>query len=100
MHGIEPQLLGGRVEVVVERRDDSIIIRVSDDGRGLNVEKRATGMTNGISHGVGMDNSRNRLRAVFGPQAGMQITENKPSGVVVELDLGELELDKVELGEI
>ncbi len=96
VHGIEPQVAGGRIELVVARRDKAVVIRVSDDGRGLNMEGQVTGLVNAGS-GVGMENSRNRLKAVFGRQAAMRITENKPSGVVVELDLGPIELDPLQL---
>jgi len=65
-HGIEPQLRGGSVELRVRRIDAApgqaatIELRVRDDGAGLAAQAQ---------DGVGLANSRERLRHAFGAGA-------------------------------
>lgn len=85
IHGIEPSMSGGNVEIKVSENDGVVSIIVSDNGRGLQETTQGSG--------IGMENTRNRLKAVFGEQAKMLVKENKPSGVIVELNLGLLDLN-------
>jgi sensor histidine kinase YesM len=62
-HGIEPQLRGGEVQVIARQVDGVFELRVLDDGAGL-----AAG-PGGVAEGVGLTNSRERLRHQFGPRA-------------------------------
>jgi hypothetical protein len=67
-HGIEPQLRGGEVRLQARRADGVFELHVLDDGAGLraaSVEREpGTGHT-----GVGLANSRERLRHRFGDDA-------------------------------
>lgn len=77
-HGIEPQSGGGEVVVNVKKQQDALILEVIDNGVGLNH------LSNHIGHGVGLDNIRQRLQALFGQQASLTISE-RPSGGVKSL---------------
>jgi len=66
-HGIEPQLHGGRVDVVARRRDGAFELRVLDDGVGLRAGAA------GLVEGVGLGNSRERLRHRFGDRARLRL---------------------------
>jgi len=65
-HGIEPQLRGGTVELSARRLDAAaggpaaVELRVRDDGAGLSAAAQ---------DGVGLSNSRERLRRTFGDTA-------------------------------
>jgi LytS/YehU family sensor histidine kinase len=59
-HGIEPLERGGVVDVVARRRVDILEIEVRDSGRGLPAEAPA-------HEGVGLRNTRDRLRQLYGP---------------------------------
>jgi hypothetical protein len=63
-HGIGPQLRGGLVEVRAVRSGDAVELCVRDDGAGL-----ATGW----HEGVGIHNSRERVRHQFGAAASLQL---------------------------
>lgn len=65
-HGIEPQLRGGEVRVVACRDGRAFELRVLDDGPGLAV--------GGAREGVGLANSRERLRHQFGDRAELTLT--------------------------
>lgn len=85
IHGIEPSVSGGKVEINVIESSGVVSIIISDNGRGLQETTQG--------NGIGMENTRNRLKAVFGEQGKMVVKENKPSGVIVELNLGTLDLN-------
>ncbi|MFG6468147.1 sensor histidine kinase [Roseateles sp. BYS87W] len=67
-HGIEPQLRGGQVTVTARRDGEHAVITVGDDGPGL-----APGWTDG----VGLSNTRRRLRAAL-PLATLTLTDTAP----------------------
>ncbi len=79
-HGIDPSEPGGRIEVCAARDDASgrIAVTVRDTGIGLSAKS---------TPGTGLVNLRARLAAVYGPQAGLTLRENAPSGVVAEIVL-------------
>ena len=67
-HGLEPQLHGGRLLVRARRDGAWLHLDVQDDGPGL-----ATGWTDG----VGLSNTRRRLRAAL-PRATLTLTDTAP----------------------
>jgi signal transduction histidine kinase len=71
-HGIAPRAAPGRVEVAAERADGGLRLTVLDDGVGL----RAGG---GGGTGVGLSNTRDRLRALYG-DAHRFTVESAPAG--------------------
>jgi sensor histidine kinase YesM len=77
-HGIDPSEAGGSVTISVAATDKQLQIIVADTGVGMSSSAQA---------GTGLDNVRQRLRALYGDRASLSVTENKPSGVVVELNI-------------
>jgi len=63
-HGIEPALRGGELRVQVRRRDDCCEAQVLDNGIGLAAD---------ASDGVGITNTRERLRHAFGEGALLRL---------------------------
>jgi two-component system LytT family sensor kinase len=57
-HGIESRTSGGRIEIVVERDGSWLRLRVRDDGPGVT--------ENATHSGVGLRNTRERLRTIYG----------------------------------
>ena len=78
-HGIDPSEEGGRIDVDVQRHGDRCVVRVSDTGAGM----REPG--NGL--GTGLSTLRERLRLVFGDEATLRVSAQRPRGVSAELDL-------------
>ena len=72
-HGIAPRAGPGTVEVAVERVDGTIVLTVQDDGVGL------TPGAGGGGTGVGLSNTRDRLRALYGEAHGFTV-EPVPAG--------------------
>ncbi len=73
LHGIEPSPAGGRVLVRAERSDETVRIRVTDDGVGMNPDT--------AGHGVGIANVRERLRTSFGASGTVALFEAPGGGV-------------------
>lgn len=77
-HGIDPSEEGGLIRVEVQRAAERCIARVSDTGVGL------SGGSQGL--GTGLDTLRERLRLSFGGDAQLRLKEQRPSGVIAEVE--------------
>lgn len=76
-HGIDPSIDGGRIEVGGARNEDgSVQLWVRDTGAG---------MAHTAAPGTGLSNVQARLKAWFGEAAALQLHEETPHGVRVEL---------------
>jgi signal transduction histidine kinase len=76
-HGLETLPDGGRIGLAARRSHDQLIIQVKDTGRGSGVLVS--------NSGVGLTNIRERLQAIYGEQASLELTENLPTGFIATL---------------
>ena len=84
-HGIEPLTEGGQVAVrAQETGTGELLIEVIDTGRGL---EAAAAAPSGEASGIGLVNLRQRLAAIYGPQAQLTLHPNTPRGTVARLRL-------------
>ena len=79
-HGLEPLPEGGTVKIVARREGDRLRIEVSDDGVGLRAGEAAR-------EGIGLANTRARLRALHGERASMELCAGEARGCAVVLEL-------------
>jgi hypothetical protein len=77
-HGLEPKPEGGEILIKAEIVHGKLNIVVADTGLGFG--KAATAGT-----GVGLANIRERLQLLYGREASVAVTENRPSGTVVTI---------------
>jgi signal transduction histidine kinase len=82
LHGIAQRNRGGRVEVRAERVDGSLVITVLDDGPGL-----PDGWEEGRSDGVGLSNTRSRLRRLYGARQRIEIANRAEGGLRLTLTI-------------
>lgn len=77
-HGIDPSLEGGRIEVggQADAASGRISLWVGDTGQGMSASAQP---------GTGLANVRTRLQALYGPGARLDLHEETPHGVHVEL---------------
>ena len=80
-HGLEPKVGAGRIDVIARRTDAGVEISVTDTGLGLPPEGEARKPVDAASGSYGLLHVRERLRAVYGPQATLTLTPQKPTGV-------------------
>lgn len=77
-HGIEPRPGPGRVEVVAHREGPDLVVRVVDDGAGLQP---------GLGAGMGLANVRAQLAQRFGQAATLRLDPAAGGGVVARIDV-------------
>lgn len=81
-HGLEPKIEGGRVDVSAAREHGCLTLIVSDTGLGLE-----QGQPPKTSGGVGLANVRERLHALYGARASLDLQPNHPCGLRAVLTL-------------
>ena len=82
-HGVAPRSAPGRVEVRAERKGGSLRLQVKDNGRGL----PAGGACATKGGGVGLSNTRSRLRQLYGAAYSFEIENDPAGGAVVTLEI-------------
>jgi two-component system, LytTR family, sensor kinase len=78
-HGFGEGVRGGRIRVLVARDGDMVRCEVVDDGRGV--------PGGGLREGVGISNTRARLRHLYGERFSLELLANPGGGVRVTLAL-------------
>jgi sensor histidine kinase YesM len=76
-HGLDPLQQGGKITLSALETDSHLELTVADTGQGL---------TNS-SGGVGLQNIRDRLAALYGKTAKLFFEENSPCGVIARIQL-------------
>lgn len=85
LHGVEPLAERGHIHVSIKRETDTLCVRVSDNGQGLNPASPAH---QSGGNGIGLQNVRERLTALFEADANLQIKENPLKGVTSQICIG------------
>ncbi|MEO8310783.1 MAG: histidine kinase [Caldimonas sp.] len=85
VHGLEPQIAGGRVRVGARSDGRSLVITVDDDGAGLAAPAGAVARRPGS--GTALANIRRRLEQAYGSNASLDIRAAQPRGVCAQLSL-------------
>ncbi|MEO8038111.1 MAG: histidine kinase [Betaproteobacteria bacterium] len=78
-HGLEPKIEGGSVHVLAAVDGDRLLLTVADTGVGRAEEVSPTG--------VGLSLVAERLTAIYGAGARMDITDNLPFGVKIVMSI-------------
>lgn len=79
-HGIGPRDAPGRVRITAQPVDGTLLLRVSDDGRGL-----PPGWSLAHAAGVGLSNTRQRLARLYGPAGALDVRGLTEGGVEVTM---------------
>ncbi|WP_195764060.1 sensor histidine kinase [Pseudoduganella rivuli] len=80
-HGLEPKIEGGHVAVGAALHDGALALTVQDNGRGPDAGPGKKG-TN-----VGLANTRERLRALYGDHASLTLEPAQPQGALARITL-------------
>jgi two-component system LytT family sensor kinase len=81
-HGIAPRAAAGTVGVSAARRDGTLELKVYDDGLGLKPRGDAGG---NAGEGIGLANTRARLRQLYGARQRFTVENREPQGVEATL---------------
>jgi sensor histidine kinase YesM len=80
-HGIGRSSTAGSISITACRVNDQVEIRIQDDGPGLAPANGAAG------GGIGLANTRARLRELYGDAAGLRVENGEQGGVVATMVL-------------
>jgi hypothetical protein len=80
-HGIARSVEGGVVQLSIQMQGSKVHFAVSDTGKGIN----GTPHEKLFTKGIGLENTRQRLRRLFGEE--LQVASNQPAGFAVSFSL-------------
>jgi two-component system sensor histidine kinase YesM len=106
-HGIDIEREDNRLNITINRYHQDILITVADNGHGIDPAKLAaiqaslsgfqssspilpassSGATPTTSGGLGLVNVNERIKIIYGPEYGIDISNNSSQGVVVTLKI-------------
>lgn len=89
VHGIEPSLKGGEIEISVKVEEENCHVSILDTGLGLAPNWQAS-VSSDKKHGIALRNIRQRLFLIYGDQAHFDIEnvyndQKQVSGCLVTL---------------
>jgi sensor histidine kinase YesM len=79
-HGLGKQRGVGRIEIEARREGDRVVLRVRDNGPGMDGGAPAR-------EGVGLRNTRERLAQLYGGEGGLVLRPAEGGGVEAEVSL-------------
>lgn len=80
-HGIAPRAEGGTLDIAARRDGDRLVLEVMDDGRGMEPGSA------GARGGIGLPNTRARLRHMYGDRQRLSVARREGGGVAVTIDM-------------
>ena len=91
-HGIARQTTSGRISIRALKKDGRLIMQVEDNGPGL----ESNGHPVGTSEGIGLNNTRARLKQFYGDDYQLEIANSSGRGVIVTLEIPAFEEASIE----
>ncbi|MBM7622855.1 PocR ligand-binding domain-containing protein [Sporohalobacter salinus] len=98
IHGLEPKDTSGKIEILSEETEDKLIIKVMDDGVGIEqdkireiIEAREREVTETHTSSMGINNVHQRLKHYYGSKYGVKIYSDKGEGTEVRISFPKLE---------
>jgi two-component system LytT family sensor kinase len=84
-HGVSPKVGGGSITIRSRRQGGNTIIEVLDDGMGMTEEALA----NALYGGIGLSNVNERLKVIYGSQAGLTLRSAVGEGTCATIEIPE-----------
>jgi signal transduction histidine kinase len=87
-HAIEPQAGAGKIELRSLRDNGRLVLQVADNGSGLKPDSaKAAARSDARREGIGLSNTRERLRKLYGVDQQFDLTANPTGGVTASLSI-------------
>ena len=81
-YAVTPREEGGSIMIAAKVHGGALMITVADDGPGL-----GNGDSKQKSSGVGLKNTRERLKQLYGEQQALTLAPNTPHGLVITINM-------------
>lgn len=81
-HGVESRLDPGVIRIEVEHVGSCLRLQVSDNGKGC-----ATGPNGEVIEGVGLTNTRSRLKELYGADGALELRSDRNQGFSAEITI-------------
>ena len=81
-HGFGANRTGGAVRIEAERKNDKLVLKVTDNGRGFPPDAPAQPV-----HGLGIDNTQRRLQHLYGTAHRLACTNPSGGGAAVVIEI-------------
>jgi len=88
IHGLECKTGDGQVEIRARRQESCIVITISDNGVGMDpgiVDLRVADKLKPYHHNVGLKNTHNRIKHLYGDHYGVTIESKVGAGTTVTM---------------
>ena len=79
-HGIAPKKRGGCIEIGARRENGTLRLFVSNNGLGISPEMK-------LSEGLGLTNTRERLRHLYGDAFEFSLDLSLDGGIIVRIEI-------------
>ena len=86
IHGIDEDGTQKEIHISMNRREDTILTVISDNGKGFDVEKTLDAKKNKRLTGIGMQNVQERIRLCFGREYPFNIESRIGEGTTVTME--------------
>lgn len=81
-HGIETQIAPGMVRIIAERTGQTLLLSVEDNGCGRSSSLKPT-----LKEGVGLSNTRSRLKELYGERASLELQPGQERGFTAQIQI-------------
>ena len=78
-HGLDGRPAGGRIEIASRLEERQLVVTVRDDGAGIKTDMAPA------HGGIGLTNTRARLRQLYGAEAGLDLACHPDGGAIATL---------------
>ena len=82
-HGLEPAIRGGSIHISAQ----AVVGNSTGSDLCITVQDTGVGLSDKPSHGIGLQNIRDRLRLAYSGKAGLEISEAEAGGVIAEISI-------------
>jgi two-component system, LytTR family, sensor kinase len=79
-HGIEAQIAPGLIQIAAEHVNEGLRLTISDNGRGLGADAEGK-----LRVGVGLSNTRSRLKELYGGCGSLELRPGKTGGLAAQI---------------
>jgi two-component system LytT family sensor kinase len=94
-HGIAPRSTGGKIRISATRKNGSLELSVADNGIGVPFKD-----IENVSEGVGLSNTRRRLKHLYGDRHKFNLKNAETSGLQVNLTIPFKEIDSFKVEKV